>query len=274
MANILERFIPWFPRSRKRWNRISNNLINTFCYRLHRWSKNFIRVEYSQVNIFIKGTTTRELYLRAWPNSVEPLTVKWLEELEEEDILFDIGANVGVFSLIAASYARSRNRRVRVFSFEPHFATFSALQENVIHNQLGEDITPLNIAMGKTDALTAFKLSSLDSGTSGHQLETDSEKPSLSSEYISPIDVMGLSLDSFAEIFSIQPTAIKIDVDGIEEEILRGGETVLQSPLLRTILIENNHQENPAIHEFLIAKGFTEFKVADGPNMIYQKILN
>ncbi len=68
------------------------------------------------------------------------------------------------------------------------------------------------------------------------------------------------SLDDLVEYFDIeQPNAIKIDVDGIEHLILKGGESILKNPQLKTILIEVNDdfaEQRDGVKELLEKSGW------------------
>ena len=61
--------------------------------------------------------------------SKEPDTLDWLDaELNDEDVFFDIGANIGVYSL----YAAALNAGCRVFAFEPEAQNFATYAETSI----------------------------------------------------------------------------------------------------------------------------------------------
>ena len=63
--------------------------------------------------------------------TIEPETLDFIKNLDEKSVLYDIGANVGVYSIIAAQYSG-----VRVFSFEPDYQNISILQQNIDLNNL------------------------------------------------------------------------------------------------------------------------------------------
>ena len=51
----------------------------------------------------------------------EPETIAWIDDMEPGEILFDVGANIGIYTLYAAS------RGVRVIAIEPVFENYSRL---------------------------------------------------------------------------------------------------------------------------------------------------
>jgi len=64
----------------------------------------------------------------------EPETIGWVDSFKEGDVLWDIGANVGCYSIYAAS------RGINVRSFEPHFGNYYLLNKNIELNKMGEKI--------------------------------------------------------------------------------------------------------------------------------------
>ena len=85
---------------------------------------------------------------------------------KEGTVFFDIGANVGLYSLYAANTARN----VRVYSFEPHKFNFGTLLENIFLNHLEQSVHPVSLPLSDTSGLMDLNYNSLDSGTSMTQL--------------------------------------------------------------------------------------------------------
>ena len=55
----------------------------------------------------------------------EPETNRWVETIPQDGIFFDVGANVGVFTILAGSFCR------RVYAFEPVALNYSILNQNI-----------------------------------------------------------------------------------------------------------------------------------------------
>ena len=55
----------------------------------------------------------------------EPETIAWIDDMEPGEVLYDVGANVGVYALYAAS------RGIKVVAIEPVFENFSRLMQNI-----------------------------------------------------------------------------------------------------------------------------------------------
>ena len=191
----------------------------------------------------------------------EPETIKWLDgQLRKDDILFDVGANVGAYSLYAA-----RVIGVKVYSFEPSPSTFRLLLENIHLNKLSEKIIPFNIPLSSSSEMKIFKYSSLDSGSASHAGLEESETPQATINQ----PVLTVTLDDLISRYQIeQPNHIKIDVDGHELDILKGAMQVLQNPTLKSVQIEltkKDHNYNTIV-DLLLGLRFKIDRVNQHPN--------
>ena len=94
--------------------------------------------------------------------SREPWTVEWIEKhVQSSDVLYDIGANVGAYALVAAMRSGGA---ARVVAFEPGAATFLSPCHNVAVNQVADRLTPLPIALAAETQLANFNYRSLSAG--------------------------------------------------------------------------------------------------------------
>src|SRR3990172_115673 len=74
--------------------------------------------------------------------SKEPETLEWIDSFADSAVLFDIGANIGVFSLYAALH-----RNCDVYAFEPEAKNYACLNKNIFLNKLGRRVRALNVAL-------------------------------------------------------------------------------------------------------------------------------
>ena len=186
----------------------------------------------------------------------EPDTISWIDGFDASAVLWDVGANVGVFTLYAAA-----TRRCRVLAFEPSAANFFAISRNVELNALADRVTAYCIAVAPATELGVINLDSPDIGTAMSQFG----KPGDASRYASgrrPIvqGVAGITLDDLVARFQAPlPTHLKIDVDGLELPILHGGRAVLRRPELREVMVElslTDHAERARAMELMTDSGF------------------
>lgn len=164
----------------------------------------------------------------------EPETLEWIESIPEGAVLWDVGANVGLYSCYAA-----RARRCRVIAFEPSVFNLELLARNVFLNQLTDKITIMSLPLFEQltentlnmsgtswgGALSAFGVLH---GFDGHAMHKVFE-----------FRTLGVSMDDAVKKLCLpRPDYIKMDVDGIEHLILRGGREVLDG--VRGIIVEIN----------------------------------
>ncbi len=154
-------------------------------------------------------------------------TLAWIRGgVREGTVFFDIGANVGLYSLYAARQAKN----VSVFSFEPHKINFATLAENILLNGLDGSIHPMAIPLDDRTGFFHLNYHSADSGTSMSQL--GHHTLSGAREFTPKLRelVHAVTLDSLVESGQLPaPDMIKVDVDGNELRILGGMMQLLQS---------------------------------------------
>lgn len=167
--------------------------------------------------------------------SKEPDTIAWLNTLQPDDVFWDIGANVGVFTLYAAV-----TRSCQVVAFEASAPNFFVLTRNVQLNGLSDRITPYGLAVAERTQLGTINLDSAELGAAMSQFGPAGVKSRYSSAAVPLMHgVAAVTIDDLVQRFQApRPTAIKIDVDGLEWPILRGGEQTLVHPGMRSVMVE------------------------------------
>jgi FkbM family methyltransferase len=187
-------------------------------------------LDYRGASLRVRTTGEEVVHLRLRPVTKEPWTVEWIEQqLRPDDVLYDIGANVGSYSLIAASVAKGR---ARVVAFEPGFANYASLCENIVLNGFGEAITPVPIALAERRRLASFTYRDISPGAATHDMDVEA-----TGAYRQP--VLAFDLDGLIGEFDLPaPTLVKLDVDGAEALVLAGARATLRRPELRGVLVE------------------------------------
>lgn len=164
----------------------------------------------------------------------EPETLEWIDKIPVGSILWDIGANVGLFSVYAA-----KMRNCRVWAFEPSVFNLELLARGLFLNgvtdqvclvplALSNKLTPSQLHMTTTDWGGALSTFDQDYGFDGKKLME-----------VFKFQTIGLTMgDAITRIGVPQPDYIKIDVDGIEHLILKAGGDVLSG--VKGVLVEIN----------------------------------
>lgn len=170
--------------------------------------------------------------------SKEPDTIEWIDKFEEDAVFWDIGANVGVYSL----YAGVR-RGVRVLSFEPSAANFHVLSRNIQLNRLCDRVTAYSIALSAQTQLGVLNMASASMGASLSQFGRRGESSRYWDDQTEPVvqGMVGFSIDDFIARFNPWfPNYLKMDVDGLELPILEGARDTLRDPRLKSLIVELN----------------------------------
>ena len=207
-----------------------------------------------EVRLLVTSSMEREW--RAHSCAKEPWTVAWLEEsMRDGGVLYDIGANTGAFSLLAAKIAGPGGTIVAV---EPGYASYARLCDNVVLNGVQDRVFPVPFALSETIGVATLTYNTLQPGQSRHQFAQDEwvrRSASQQTRYSQP--VLTVTLDALIDQFAMpRPRHIKLDVDGAELAVLRGAGNTLRSPDLSSILIEIDDTLSEAAVGWLASHGF------------------
>ncbi len=232
------------------------------------------RVETRHGPLVFVSTHVRALEAPRNFHIAEPGTLDWIDGFAPGAVLWDIGANVGAYSLYAG-----RRGDLDVLAFEPSPASYAALCANIAENRL-DRVRAFCVALGERSGLGILNMSRTYPGSvySAFEREFDMTGKQLSIERRQP--AIGISADDLVEIFGVAPpNHIKLDVDSTEVEILRGAARLLRAPTLLSICIENaidDTAQNRAIAAILVEAGFRADSVGRGGgditvNLIYRR---
>lgn len=166
--------------------------------------------------------------------SKEPETLEWIDQMQNGAVLWDIGANVGLYSVYAA-----KKSNCRIYAFEPSVFNLELLARNASLNDVTSNICIVPVALSDKLGTSNMRLTTTEWGgalsTFGQDFGWDGKKINKVFEF----QTVGLSMEDAMNLLKIpQPDYIKIDVDGLEHFILKGGSSVLNN--IKQILIEIN----------------------------------
>jgi FkbM family methyltransferase len=183
----------------------------------------------------------------------EPETLAWIDEYGGHGAFFDVGANVGLYSLYYAKLYSDQ-----VYAFEPSVFNLGILVKNVYTNSMSDRINVVPIPLSAKDQIAELRMSGMEEGGAlssfGVSFGHDGRSLDAQMTYRMP----GLSLDSMlaSKMISELPSLIKIDVDGIEHLILSGASLTLRAPTLVSVLVEVNDEFRELASE--VARHLTE----------------
>ena len=203
------------------------------------------RLDYPGAEIHLQLTSRAEFH-RLRSCAKEPFTVNWIEErLRAGEVLYDVGANVGAYTLVAAVAVPG----ARVVAFEPGPANYAALCANLDLNSVGDRVIALPLALGDRPRPAALSDQALVPGGSGAMGDGAHAGGSAT----------GLveRLDDIVERFGLPaPDHLKLDVDGAELEVLAGAAGVLAAGHVKSLLVELDPERGEEVVARLEAAGY------------------
>jgi FkbM family methyltransferase len=147
-----------------------------------------------------------------------------LHFLRPADLLLDIGANVGVYSVLAAAVCGAR-----AMAIEPVPSTFARLSANLRVNGIEIRVDAKNVGVASHAGTLTF--TSMDDTVNRVVVTADSATEATVAVEVTTVDALAAA---------VKPALIKIDVEGFESEVLAGGQTTFSSPDVEAIVIELN----------------------------------
>ena len=172
-----------------------------------------------------------------------------LHALRPDDLFADIGANIGVYSVLAA-----KNAGASVIAVEPIPSTSVHLKNNIYLNKITQQVTHLQVGVGNENGTLAFTntMDSINHVVPNHDGKDEG--------------VIEIQVKKLDDIFADQlPAIMKMDIEGYEWPALNGAKNMLASQNLKAIIIELNGCGNAfgfsddAIHELLLANDFKPY---------------
>jgi len=160
-----------------------------------------------------------------------------------EDLFIDVGANMGAYSMLAC-----KARGARGHCYEPVPSTYETLRRNLDVNGLGDRVRSKNVGIADRECCLRFHS---DLNCENRVLAID-ENPANS------VEVPVHTLDGLLE--GLDPTILKVDVEGYEGAVVSGADGVLSNPALHSIIIElRGHGEKFGFNEDAVLKQLLDY---------------
>jgi FkbM family methyltransferase len=166
----------------------------------------------------------------------EPDTIEWIAGFKPGEVLVDIGANVGMYTIWAA-----KTRGVRVFAFEPESQNYALLYRNIVLNNLSNQVIAYCAALSDVSSFSLLHLSTFLLGGSCHSFGENVDYKLEHRDSKTSQGCISTTLDHLVGTGVIpMPDHVKIDVDGLEHKVLAGCRAILADRRLKSVLIEIN----------------------------------
>jgi FkbM family methyltransferase len=190
--------------------------------------------------------------------SKEPETISWINAFDKNSVFFDIGANIGIYTLYSAILKQNK-----VIAFEPHAANYKNLLDSINLNNL-ENCSAYCIALGDKVKLSEINVKNMHEGVANNNVGQKGE-------YYHGCVEFSLNFLIERKILP-QPDYIKIDVDGYEDKVIEGGMNVFQNAKGILLEISNKHINYVSMIEALGLKLISKHKRnEDEYNYIFKK---
>jgi|TARA_B100000315_G_C14560833_1_gene580514 FkbM family methyltransferase len=205
-------------------------------------------VSWDNGNFFLLTENLYEYNFAKYFLEKEKCTTEWIKEyFRKGDVVFDIGANVGHISLYIS---KQFDDDISIYAFEPGFANFNKLKQNILANSC-PNIKTFNMAFSNSIEIGGFCYKNVAPGRSQHSLFSKMHNDGMNIEVVLKDMILILTVDVFIDMFNVPcPSHVKIDVDGAEDNVIKGMEKTLKNKSLQSINIEITGSVNK--HEYII----------------------
>ncbi|GKS68424.1 methyltransferase, FkbM family [Nitrosomonas sp. PY1] len=221
-------------------------IINELVVVAYKLNGGFIKIPVRDQSILISVDHLRTLNRARTYSIKEPDTLDWLDNFEPDSCYFDIGANIGQYSLYPA---KKYGDKIRVYAFEPQSNNYYALNKNIFSNGLDKNILSYCVSVsGQSKFSKLFVPKFIPGGNRSQFGAEDLENMKVPTAYTQGI--FGVTLDDLCGRWKFPcPNYIKIDVDGLEIAILKGAAITLKNPALKSIIVElgTENERNEAL---------------------------
>lgn len=186
--------------------------------------------------------------------------------LRTGDAFIDIGANIGLFTILSAKLVGENGS---VFSFEPVNATYNRLIENIELNHL-QNVKSYQLALSNNDGSFEMMVSK-----EGYDAWNSMGKPIAGGSF----GKEKINTEKFDNIFSMHNhsniSLIKIDVEGWEMNVLKGGRNFFSEKNSPTLMLEfcdkaaeNSNSSCATLYEYLNELGYDLFSYESHSNKL------
>ena len=201
------------------------------------------------INLLVKDFYTKE-----------PETIEWIDNFKKEKkiIFWDIGSNIGLYSIYAAASIED----IEVISFEPSTSNLRILSRNISINHLESKIKIFQVPLGiNKNNFLEFNEGKFIEGESNNSIDKNIDFEGKEMKPDNKYQIFSTNIDQIIgnQILNV-PDYIKIDVDGVEHLILKGGIELFKNPKILEIQIEINENYTDQHNNVLKIMGECMFK--------------
>lgn len=202
--------------------------------------------------------------------ALEPGMLRWFAGFARTDVLVDVGANVGMFSVLAAGISGCR-----VIAIEPFSLNVADLEHNVAINGLQDRVTVLHAAATDRERVDTLYFGQSFAGAANQSFGRDDISEQYEDRDADREEVRGVSLDVLVARGEIPfPTHVKIDVDGLEGPVVEGMRGILADPRFKSLRMEIRWLDDAgeAFVTSITRQGFAVAVADDTKNLLFTRL--
>jgi len=202
------------------------------------------------INVFV--SSSQDLHLANITDYKKDSIGVLIDQLNQGDVFFDIGANIGFYSFLASQKVTEMGR---VYSIEPSFREYTRLINGIVKNRCS-NIVPFNLALSQENREHVFVISSFHTGLNKLQNSINqTEAKILCSTF---------KLDTLVNSLGIQYiNLLKLDVEGAEYMVLQGMQETLHAKKIGKLVVEITDRfllefgsSKSRLYEFMTSLGY------------------
>ena len=164
-----------------------------------------------------------QLFWRGWLGYEPEVTSVFYDLAKKADVIFDVGAHIGYFSILAAR----ANAECRVYAFEPLKRVYERLERNVVANEI-DNVQCFHTAVGDREGMQEFYFPDEQAPVSS-SLRQDMLLATLGEDVVRNVTVPVVTLDSVATRLNLDSVdLIKLDTERTEHDVLAGCSEILK----------------------------------------------
>ena len=206
----------------------------------------------------------------------EPLMITWIRSMHRDDVVLDVGANVGIYTIPIAKRVQT------VYACELDPLNIAILKENMFLNAVTENVVVLPFACGVSAKIVDVKFRDLAYGDALQLIEGGDPQNTRLGHQNHSAKVIQFSLDDiFVKLDLSRPNKVKIDVDGNEITVLQGMKDLIRGA--NEVYFEDSLSDScRVVVAFLLDSGFKKHESVNmfsknnldqiiGENIVFKK---
>ena len=206
----------------------------------------------------------------------EPLMITWISAMQSADVVLDVGANVGIYTIPIAKRVQT------VYACELDPLNIAILKENMFLNGVTENVVVLPFACGDSAKIVDVKFRDLAYGDALQLIEGGDPQNTRLGHQNHSSKVVQFSLDDiFVKLDLARPNKVKIDVDGNELTVLQGMKDLIRGA--NEVYFEDSLSDScREVVQFLLSTGFEKYQSVEmfsknnknqiiGENIVFKK---